>query len=130
MGVFVSVISKIKNTGTGNEKGNSLFPYQRNLSEIYKKVRENLDIQETGAIAKPFLENEPKIERKQMVKMEQIKENSKESVKDKLPLQVNEQGDISTNQQFEKMNLIDAIIWSEIIGEPRSKKPYFPKKLG
>ncbi|WHZ01783.1 hypothetical protein QNH48_22770 [Neobacillus sp. YX16] len=67
-------------------------------------------------------------------KYQEIKQNpvvTKSQVKQLQPSKVVRIEEVSDDIPFEKPDektIINGIIWAEILGEPRAKKPYFPRK--
>jgi hypothetical protein len=67
-------------------------------------------------------------------KYQEIKQNpvvTKSQVKQLQPSKVVRIEEVSDDISFEKPDektIINGIIWAEILGEPRAKKPYFPRK--
>ncbi|MDP4083466.1 MAG: hypothetical protein Q8934_02510 [Bacillota bacterium] len=122
IGIVATVFSKMKEVNTGKTHSNSVFPYKRDLQEIYKRLKENLKAEEETVFSEPLKEKEFKVEPgEQVVKRVEI---SPAKPKEEIPILES----TNSNQQLDQKKLVDAIIWSEILGEPRSKKPYLSRK--
>lgn len=126
--IIIGVISTIYNQLKKNIKGTpQLWPLLGNRLEfqrVNKKtetgVRNQADAQVQEAPSRPIR------------KRDNVVDASK---KEQLPMNGHEpESFIDTeNQEYpvnlpEEKTLIDAVIWSEILGEPRGKRPYFTRK--
>ncbi|MGG1677460.1 hypothetical protein ACIFOT_17115 [Neobacillus sp. NRS-1170] len=92
------------------EKKNSHQPKQQDLEKKYLQIKQDSDVIQKG-FTNP-------------ANLGQLK---KEKPKDPLFAALDNDGEL----EFETPNpnsIINGIIWSEILGEPRSRKPYFPRK--
>ncbi|MEH7334027.1 hypothetical protein V7161_15385 [Neobacillus drentensis] len=92
------------------EKKNSHQPKKQDVEKIYQQIKQESDVIQKG-FTNPANQGQLK----------------KEKTKDPLYAALDNDGE----PEFETPNpnsIINGIIWSEILGEPRSRKPYFPRK--
>ncbi|MGG3469378.1 hypothetical protein ABES02_18100 [Neobacillus pocheonensis] len=150
--VFLIIIG-ILSTIFGRNKGKKLPPKNKPLSlntfEELKKIFQNVTDSQHPQLRKPSvqtkIESQPSTRKQDLEKKYlQIKQDS-ETVQNGFTSPVNSSIQkldkhkdpiSSTSSDYEVLvseapdanTLINGIIWSEILGEPRSRKPYFPRK--
>ena len=126
MGLIATIFSKNKNNGKGKSQSGPFSLNKADFQEAYKKLKESTSTYrqsfsqpEAPVITQPVLESpiqeEPVLYVPTPLKVEGT------SLK-------NENEPILPNGFTEQSKIIDGVIWSEILGEPRARSPYFAKK--
>lgn len=117
------------NTNSSNTQSKPVLTYKRDLQDIYRKLKENITVNESDHdFSKTEIKNKSKEKSFDYMPMIQTIENTPVQIKEELPALDKPKQEINSKPQFEQTKLMDAVIWSEILGEPRSKRPYARRK--
>lgn len=114
---------KTSNRPKGNKQAQSNNPFDE-VKEIFKEVTRSFSegtITSERKIEHPVVQQKAEELRQQMVKAEPLKSAEPQS----LPIQEELR---SKEMKLNQEKLVEAIIWSEILGPPRAKKPYMKSR--
>lgn len=133
--IIIGIITTIyKNAKKSKNIATQPRPVSINRSDFqdaYKRLRENTAKKSPSAVQpESILPNEPVL-----VEVDKVEQKSYNSLRNEMNQVVKETHKAEKeNEEFlingftEHKKLVDAVIWSEILGEPRSKKSYFAKR--
>lgn len=152
--IIVGIISAIFGKAKSNQGQSKKKPFSMNGMEDIRKLFNELtnnEPRETSPMEKSSkispIKAEQKAEKlqpnlnsleKEYVKVRQESESSRigmaisrqqsEKLKDQAKTERHEEGATIISEYPDAKTLVNGIVWSEILGEPRSKKPYFAKR--
>jgi uncharacterized membrane protein YraQ (UPF0718 family) len=130
LGIIMSIYKKSKMTNKETTQSKPFSINRGNLQDIYMKLKETANPNGSS-----FTQSEPTItnkdnwesvdiavQAKDTSPKNNLNQNSIKNAEAEKTITGNSFNDIEDNQK-----LVNAVIWSEILGEPRSKKPYYAK---
>jgi CRISPR/Cas system CMR-associated protein Cmr5 small subunit len=131
IGILTALFNKNKAVKKGFSKAKPFVSNYGNVQDMYKKLKEA-----TTTKYSDFSQKEPTLLEQVNVeyteKMAQIQEETSVMKQDQLvqkPEEVQKiKNESTTINQIDNNHLVNAIIWSEILGEPRAKKPYSSRR--
>lgn len=110
---------KTSNLPKGNKQTKPISPFDE-VKEIFKEVTRSFSegtATPNRKVEKPVVHQKAEKLHQQVVTDEQLKSMGTQS----LPIQEKPR---SKEIELDQTKLVDAVIWSEILGPPRAKKPY------
>ncbi|HJV17285.1 MAG TPA: hypothetical protein VJ546_07885 [Bacillales bacterium] len=131
IGILTALFNKNKAVKKGFSKAKPFVSNYGNVQDIYKKLKEVTTTKYSDlSQEEPTLLDQVNLEYTE--KMAKRKEETSEMKQDQLVQkrkEVQEVKNVSTTiNQVDNNYLVNAIIWSEILGEPRAKKPYSSRR--
>lgn len=127
IGIITTIYKNAKKSKNGETQSRPVSINRGDFQEAYKRLKEN----STRTIQpESLLPNEPVL-----MSVENMEQRPNNSLRNEMNPIVKETQKIEKgNEEFlvngfaEQKKLVDAVIWSEILGEPRSKKSYFANR--
>jgi hypothetical protein len=131
--IIVGILSSIFGKGKGKSSPGRTKPFTaKGFDDFRTKVEQQMGNipRKTGQIStgQPVEQKFQHIEEK----LQQIKTNSPkvtvEPVKPKVSRRIEVKTEDISIKKPDNKTIVNGIIWAEILGEPRAKKPYIPRK--
>jgi hypothetical protein len=131
IGILTALFNKNKAVKKGFSKAKPFVSNYGNVQDIYKKLKEVTTTQYSDLFQKePTLLDQVDLEYTE--KMAKSQEETSVMKQDQLvqkPEEVQKVKKVSNKiNPVDNNHLVNAIIWSEILGEPRAKKPYSSRR--
>jgi hypothetical protein len=136
--IIVGILSSILGKGKGRNisKGRSFLPngFEEFKTLIQKQMEHPPITTVKQELSKPLEKKEETIEEKYhqvkeiVVKENQLSRNEPDQMMPVIESQKQRVQDEKNIMSNDSNTILNGLIWSEILGEPRSRKPHFPRK--